>query len=78
MSKPTEQRYPSGPAKVGEQKPGGRSNTQPFYKAITVVQPDVCQGPGKDARQQPKTAVKPQLQAAKGDDDVMSQEPKKS
>lgn len=82
MSKPTEQRYPSGPAKVGEQKPGGRSNTQPFYKAITVVQPDVCQGPGKDARQEPKTptkhAVKPQLRAAKGDDDVMSQEPEKS
>lgn len=82
MSKPTEQRYPSGPAQVGAQKPGGRSNTQPFYKATTVVHPDNSQGPGKDARQEPKTpvkdAAKPQLRAAKGDDDLMSQEPKKS
>lgn len=82
MSKPTEQRYPSGPAKVGEQKPSGRSNTQPFYKATPVLPQDNVRGAGKDARKEPQTpakdAVKPQLRAAKGDDDVMSQEPKKS
>ncbi|MGA6108957.1 hypothetical protein ABS648_13390 [Pseudomonas solani] len=82
MSKPTEQRYPSGPAKVGEQKPGGKSNTQPFYKATPVLPEGSARSPGKAARQEPQTpakdAVKPQLRAAKGDDDLMSQEPKKS
>lgn len=83
MSKPIEQRYPSGPAQVGEQKPGGKSKTQPFYKATPVLPQDNAQGPGKAVRQeqqQPaKDAGKPQQRAAaKGDDDVMSQEPKKS
>lgn len=68
MSKPTEQRYPSGPAKVGEQKPGGQSSNQPLYKANPAIKPDRVQGP-------PTEAVKPPLRAAK---DAMPQEPKKS
>lgn len=79
MSKPTEQRYPSGPAKVGAQQP---RTTQPFYKATPIVKQDSAQGPGKDARQDQQTpakdAIAPQLRAAKGDGAVMSQEPKKS
>lgn len=82
MSKHVEQRYPSGPAKVGEQKPGGRSNTQPAYKADPLIQQKKPSRPDQGVRQEPqksaKDAAEPLLRAAKGDDDVMSQEPKKS
>lgn len=69
MSKPTEQRYPSGPVRVGEQKSGGTPR-QPFYKAKPVIH-DSVPAPTTDAVNSP-------LRAAKGDDDLMSQEPKKS
>ena len=36
MNKPIEQRYPSGPAIVGEKKPGGKHASQPYYKANTI------------------------------------------
>ncbi|MBB2497495.1 hypothetical protein [Aquipseudomonas ullengensis] len=68
MSKPTEQRYPSGPVRVGEQKSG--SPRQPFYKAKEVIH-DPVPAPANEAG-------KPPLRAARGDDDLMSQEPKKS
>lgn len=68
MSKPTEQRYPSGPAKVGEQKPSGKSSNQPLYQTKPIIKPDSVQGP-------PKDAVKAPLRAAKDD---RPQEPKKS
>lgn len=82
MSKPTEQRYPSGPIQVGAQKSGDRNATQPFYKATTILPQENVRGSGNDAQQAPQTpakdAVKPQLRAAKVDGDRMSQEPKKS
>ncbi len=49
MSKPSEQRYPSGPAKVGEQKPGRQSDGHPYYKATTILPQDRAQGPNPDA-----------------------------
>lgn len=52
MNKSTEQRYPSGPAKIGEQKPGGKSSGQPHNKATTVLPRDGSQGPGKAVRQE--------------------------
>ena len=82
MNKPTEQRYPSGPTKVGEQKPGGKSNTPPYYKATTVLPQDGSQGPGKVVRQEQqhpaKDAEKVPPRAAKSDDNNQGQEPKKS
>lgn len=82
MSKPTEQRYPSGPTKVGEQKPVGKSNTQPYYKATTVLPQDGSQGAGKVVRQEQqkpaKEAAKAPPRQTKRDDNNQRQEPSKS
>lgn len=83
MNKPIDQRTPSSPTKAAAPTyKGGNSSTQPFYKANTLNKQAGNQGPGKDPRQaqQPlvKDPVKVAPRAAKGDDDLMSQEPKKS
>lgn len=82
MSKPTEQRYPSGPTKVGEQKPGGKSNTPPYYKATTIPPSDGSQGPGKVIRQEQqkpaKDVTKARSRADRNDDSKPQQESKKS
>ena len=81
MNKPTEQRYPSGPAKVGAQQPGGKHTSEPFYTA-TVLPEKGSQGPGKttdQAPQQPaRDTVKAPPRTARKDDSKPQQEPKKS
>ncbi|MBB1521269.1 hypothetical protein [Aquipseudomonas guryensis] len=83
MNKPIDQRTPGSPSKTAAPtQKGGNSSTQPFYKANTLNKQDGNQGPAKDNRQaqQPlaKDPVKAPPRAAQGDDDLMSQEPKKS
>lgn len=81
MSKPSEPRHPRSPTKTGEQQPGGRSS-QSDHKPNPDTREDGAGGHAKDVRQAAqkpaKGAAKPQLRAARGDDDLMSQGPKKS
>lgn len=60
MNRPTEQRYPSGPATVGEQKPGGKRNIQPYYKAVTIHPQNAAQRPGRLIEDELLSAADPQ------------------
>lgn len=60
MNKPTEQRYPSGPATVGEQQPGAKRNIQSYYKAVTIHPQNAAQRPGRLIEDELRSAADPQ------------------
>ncbi|WP_296130299.1 hypothetical protein [Pseudomonas sp. Ga0074129] len=82
MHKPIEQRYPSGPATVGEQKPGGKHATQPYYKANTIFPDGQVKGSATVIRQEqqplPNPVTPAPLRSVKRDEAHPSQESDKS
>ena len=71
MNEPSEQRHLSASSRSGAQEPGGKSTTQPYYKAITIFPQVDTQEPKKAARQE-------QQLRANNDEEKSQQEPKKS
>jgi hypothetical protein len=82
MNKPIGQRYPSGPAIVGEKKPGGKHASQPYYKANTIFPDGQVKGSTTVIRQEQQplpNAVNPApLHSVKRDETHSAQESDKS
>jgi hypothetical protein len=71
MNKPSEQHYLSVPSKSRAQEPGGKSTTQPYYKAITIF-------PQIDTQESREAARQEQQPCVNNDEKKSQQELKKS